>query len=251
MSAPSASPTPTTPAPGSPGAGTARRGGTGPLGVFGWVLVVIALLFAIGGVGAIVIHLTQRDSDGYFTTSSERFQSAGFALTAQDLDLGNLSGSGVIKDVLGDVRVTASAPSGRPLFVGIATTADLNRYLGGVRHSEVTEVDGSKTPYLQHTGAPPVGPPSQQNFWKARAVGTGSQTATWKVTSGNWSIAVMSASGAPPVQADVKIGAKTTLLLWVGVGLIVLAFVIGGVAALMITQDPRRRPAAPAPAPAI
>src|SRR4051795_11934704 len=224
MSAPTASPTPTTP---PPDAGAAKRGGTGPLGVFGWILAVIAVILALGGAAAIVIHLTQRDSDGYFTTSSERFQSAGFALTAQDLDLGNLSGSGVIKDVLGDVRVTASAPSGRPLFVGIATTADLNRYLGGVRHSEVTDVDGSKITYLQHTGGPPVGPPSQQNFWKARAVGTGSQTATWKVTSGNWSIAVMSASGAPPVQADVKIGAKTTLLLWVGVGLIVIAFVIG------------------------
>src|SRR4051794_9646023 len=248
MSAPSASPTPTTPAPGSPGAGTARRGGTGPLGVFGWILVVIALLFAIGGVGAIVIHLTQRDSDGYFTTSSERFQSAGFALTAQDLDLGDLAGSGAIKDVLGNLRVTAERPGGGPVFVGIASTANLDRYLGSVNHSEVTDVDGSDISYSQHAGGPPASLPSRQNIWAASTVGTGSQTATWKVDGGNWSIAVMNAAGTRPVAADINLGAKTTVLLWVGIGLIVIAIVLGGGGVLMITQDPRRKPP---PAPAI
>lgn len=235
MSAPTASPPPTTPQP------PARRRGTGPVGVFGWILAVIGVLLALCGAAAIVVHLTQRDGDGYFTTSSERFQSAGFALTAQDLDLGDLSGSGVIQDVLGHVRVTAEAPSGRPLFVGIAPTSDLNRYLGPVNHSEVTDVDGSHITYVRHTGGPPAGPPAKQGFWNAQAVGTGSQTATWKVQGGNWSIAVMNASGSRPVVAQIDIGAKTTVLLWVGVGLLALALILAGMAALLITQDPRRK----------
>jgi hypothetical protein len=237
MSAPTASPPPTSPPPAQP----ARRPGTGPVGVFGWVLAVVAVLLALGGAAAVVIHLTQRDDDGYFTTSSERFQSAGFAVTAQDLNLGDLAGSGVIQDVLGHVRVTAEAPSGRPLFVGIAPTSDLNRYLGRVGHSEVTNVDGSDITYRQHTGGPPAGPPARQSFWNAQAVGTGTQTATWKVQSGNWSVAVMNASGSRPVVAEIDLGAKTTVLLWIGVGLLALALVLAGMALLLITQDPRRK----------
>jgi hypothetical protein len=219
-------------------------GGRTALKIGGWVLAVIGGLLILSGIALVVIHLTQRDSDGYYTSSTEEVATPGYALTAEGLDLSDLPSA--TNDVLGRVRVTATSRTGQPLFVGIATQKAVNGYLAGVARSEVTEVNPVK--YEAHRGGAPRGPPARQGFWRSSSSGRGQVTTTSKVTSGKWSIVVMNASAAPRVGAAVKVGAKTNLVLWIGLGLLVLGLIAGGAGAamLVVASRPREpRPAAP------
>jgi hypothetical protein len=61
------------------------------------------------------------------------------------------------------------------------------------------------------------------------------------VSGGDWEIVAMNATGAPRVSADVKLGAKTTAVLWVGIGFLVVGLVLagGGIAMLVVASRPR------------
>ena len=65
---------------------------------FGSIVTLPALALLAGG-GALIWADTKRDDDGFFTTSTERFQTTSFALASDDLDIasdapGWLFGSG-------------------------------------------------------------------------------------------------------------------------------------------------------------
>lgn len=209
------------------------------LKVGGWILVVIGTLGVIIGVTLVVIHLTQRDSDGFYTSDSKHVSASGYAITSDTLHFGDLPG--VVSDIVGTVRVSATSTNGRPLFVGIARPSDVNSYLGGVARSEVTNINDNSVDYDQHPGGAPAGPPGAQRFWEASSTGAGRVTTTWKVSGGDWAIVAMNATGAPRVSADVTLAAKTTVVLWVGIGFLVVGLVLagGGIAMLVAGSRPR------------
>ena len=223
-------------------AGTApvQRDGGGSTGlkVGGWILAVIGTLGVIIGIALVVIHLTQRDN-GYYTSDSERVSSTGYAVTSESLHFGDLPG--FVSDIVGTVRVNATSTNGRPLFVGIGHSDDVNRYLGYVARSEVTDFSGDSVDYTQHGGGPPSGPPGAQRIWLASSSGRGQVTTTWKVSGGDWSIVAMNATGAPRVSADVRLGAKTTAVLWIGIGFLAVGLVVllGGIAMIAAGRRPR------------
>ncbi len=101
----------------------------------------VGLLLALAGIALISVHLTARDDDGYYTADTT-LQSDGYAITTQTINLGGV----VPDDLLGTVRIRAEADGGKPLFVGIAETADAERYLRGVEQSEIDD-------YGDHGGA--------------------------------------------------------------------------------------------------
>jgi hypothetical protein len=175
---------------------------------------------------AVVVHLTQRDKDGYYTSSTLQVVAPGYAVTSEGLDIGNLPS--FASNAVGQVRVSASSRSGRALFVGIASQSAVNGYLAGVARSEVTEVNGNKVSYKKHAGGAPAAPPARESFWQSSSSGSGQVTTTWKVKGGTWVIVVMNSSGASDVSAAVRVGAKTNLLLWVGLGLLVVGLIAGG-----------------------
>jgi len=200
-------------APESPPPATPRRAGIGALGVGGWVLLVLAVVLALGGGSALAVHLTQRDDDGYYTSSTERVASPGYAVTASGFDLNDATEADVVRGLLGRVRVRVDRAGDAPVFVGIARTADLDRYLAGVGRSEVTDVSGGDISYRVRAGGAPPTPPAEQRFWQASASGPGQQATSWDVDEGNWSVAVMNPGGTRGVSADVSVGAKTSALL--------------------------------------
>jgi hypothetical protein len=55
-------------------------------------------------------------------------------------------------------------------------------------------------------------PPTKQPIWDASVHGTGTQTLTWDVRDGDWSVVVMNADGSPGVHADVSAGARIGFL---------------------------------------
>lgn len=54
----------------------------------------------------------------------------------------------------------------------------------------------------------------------------------------------MNASGAANISAAVSVGVKTNLVLWVGIGLLVVGLILGGAGTAMILAGRRPRRAA-------
>jgi hypothetical protein len=215
---------------------TATSGGSGQT-VGGAILAGIGALLLIGAIALVVIHLTQR-SNGYYTSSTVQVASSGYAVTSEGLEIGSLPS--FANDIVGRVRVSARSTNGRTLFVGIAPQQDLNGYLGSVNRSQVTDISDGTASYKTLTGGAPAGPPGAESFWRASSSGAGQVTTAWDVKEGNWAIVVMNASGAPGVSAAVVVGAKTNILLWVGLGVLVVGLIFAGAGVAMLATNRSR-----------
>jgi hypothetical protein len=198
----------------TPSAPSSWTGGRIAAIVGGSLLALIALgLMACGAYG-LWLQTTQR-SDGYVMTSSERFSTPSYALATRTLP-SFLYG----RDWLGDVRIRGqSAKPNSPLFIGIAPKDEVDRYLAGVAHSEVVDVNANpfgttyRPSYRPQPGGKPAIPPNRATFWVARVAGRGSQSLTWSVKQGRWAVAVMRPDGSRGVSADLAAGAKLPALL--------------------------------------
>ena len=193
-------------------------------------LILIAALGVTGaGAGLIWANATQRDAQGYFMSPTEPFRADGVALVSSvDFAMKPGPNSWISLDPLGTVRVRAAVAQGST-FLGIAPTSDVDRYLAGAAHSEVTSV--SVLPfaanYREVSGSGSVAAPASKSFWVVSSVGPGEQRIAWHSASGKWSLVVMRADAQSGVSARVSVGTNTGLVLPVGVGL-----VVGGVLAL-------------------
>jgi hypothetical protein len=159
-------------------------------------------------------------------------------VTSEGLDFGDLPGFAT--NAVGQVRVSATSRNAQPLFVGIAPESAVNGYLGSVSRTVVNEFDGNTVQSTAHAGGAPSGAPGTQGFWEASGSGRGQVNVTWKLKGGNWTVVVMNASARPQVSAGVNLGAKTNLLLWVGLGFFVLAVLAGGAGGAMLWSGRRR-----------
>lgn len=188
--------------------------------VIALVVGCLALLPALGaffGGGALALgHAFGRDDAGYFGTNLDRIESPTVAVTTDKVDLIADTGevSRVIDSLDADVRIRATnARSADAVFIGIASQADMNRYLSDVAHDEVREMRGHRPVYRTRSGGNEVTAPTAENFWVARASGRGSQELVWRVRSGRWVAVVMNADGSPGVAADVDVGARAGFVL--------------------------------------
>src|SRR5262245_40120128 len=114
--------------------------------VIGVLLVLISLaLLAAGGTG-LWADRTQREA-GYATTSVHNFSTSGAALATESTQLGSAGVEWLYAPgLLGKVRIRVTpASSGSALFVGIGRTADVDRYLAGVKHTLISDFFGNKT----------------------------------------------------------------------------------------------------------
>jgi hypothetical protein len=218
--------------------------------VLGSIGVLVGLALAAGGGFLLWADRTQRE-DGYLTTPTERFATQTYALTRTRLEI-DTGGAGWLlnESWFGKVRIRGESPGAKMLFIGIGPEAAVAKYLGSVAHANVQDIDFDpfRVTYLPITGRAPQGPPTAQSFWAASASGVGTQTVTWKVREGDWSVVLMNADGSRGVVADVDLGAKLSFLLWVAIGsLIGGVLVIGGSTALIVlaARTPRPPPAPP------
>ena len=205
-----------------------RRGaGSIVLLVLGSILSLVAFALLLAGAAAVWAEQTQRDADGYFTTSFERYDTPLYALTWEDVEIGDVADTpGWVVDRLGDVRVLASGASGRDLFVGIGPAVEVRAYLAGVGRVEV--VDGFDPDGLRPSaGGAPAEEPAEQTFWAASTTGAGHETLTWDVDSGEWSLVVMNADASRAVAAELQLGANPDFVLELGLVLLAVAAAIG------------------------
>jgi hypothetical protein len=182
--------------------------------IVGGVLALGSLGLFVAG-GAALWADGQKDHDGYLKTRTERFHTSTAALRTDNLDV-NLGGTGSLlgSDLYGKIRLHVTPRAGKDVFVGIARSRDVTRYLRGTAHARVTDLDYRPfhADYTTTGGASHAGPPATQRIWAAQAQGRGAQTVTWKVDDGDWSVVVMNADGSPGVDAGVRAGANVPFL---------------------------------------
>ena len=150
--------------------------------------------------------------------------------------------------LLGDAKVVAT-PAATPRSSSASpATADVEAYLGDVRHATVVEPD-RRSPSTRPPGRPPRRPrPGANDIWVAQVSGTGTQEVTWPIEKGDWTVVVMNADGSAGVTADVAAGATVPALDWLVPTLLALAGIglVGAVVLLVLALRPRR-PGCPRP----
>jgi hypothetical protein len=207
--------------------------------VVGSLLVLLSLPLLGGGGTALWADRTQRDG-GYATSDVHEFSTAGSALATESTELGS-AGFGWLYSptVLDKVRIRVTpVSSGSTLFVGIGHASDVDRYLGGVQHSVISDFWTEKVETIG--GNTPASAPGQQNFWVASAAGSGPQTLVWDPKDGSWTVVVMNAAGRPGVAVRADLGAKVPALPWIALGVLVLGAIVMAGGALLIVGAIRR-----------
>jgi hypothetical protein len=203
--------------------------------VAGTIVALLALgSLAVGGI-AIGVHSTQRDADGYYTSSSETLATPTYALVADKLEVGTDPAWLFRKGRLGTIRVAATGTRDKPVFVGIARKSQVESYLGNVRHDTISDFELAPltVTYGHERGTAAPTAPGAQRFWASKSTGSGQQTLSWPVQKGDWAVVVMNADGSPGIHADVKVGAKVGFLLWAGIGLLALGALLAALAAVL------------------
>ena len=208
------------------------------LTVLGCAFVVLALALLVGGAVLTWAFRSQRDAAGYFSSRTERLETLDYAITSRRLDLALDTGDHLGVGELGTARIRVTSTSGHPVFVGIGPRRAVETYLRGVARAEIADVsaDPFSIEYRHLGNGSPSGPPGEQGFWRARAEGSGRQTLTWPVDSGDWVVAVMNGDGSAGVGVDASVGFKANWIEPLGIGLLVAGglVLIGAVTALVI-----------------
>jgi hypothetical protein len=206
--------------------------------VFTSIAALIGIAFLFGGLALMALHAFARDDDGYYSTDTELVQSNGYAISTDELNLDFVDD--LPDDLLGTLRVNAEGVGGRPLFVGIGPSDDVQRYLARVAHSELTDWKHGGPVYVQVPGGRPETPPAQQRFWVAQSQGLGNRQIDWDPEDGVWTVAAMNAAGTRHVAVQAEIGAKVDWLIWAGAGLAAVGLVLGVGGTILILVIGRR-----------
>ena len=207
--------------------------------VVGSLLALVGFgLLAGGGIVGWAVA-TQRDDAGYFTTRHQSFATDGYALTSDNIDLGDPGPSGFGDWTNAVVQIRVDSARQGDIFVGIGAETDVEAYLAGVPHDDITSTSrfgrDTATYRRENTdGTSTPAAPTAQTFWVAQTTGSGSQDLTWNVEGGQWAIVVMNADGTRDVATDVQLAGKVDHLVPIAVGLGVGGLVLLALGALLI-----------------
>ena len=201
--------------------------------VFASIGGLIGLALLVGGIAVLAAYAFGRD-DGYFNSDREQLDSATYAITTEDIDLGVDEADWAPDEILGDVRVRVEGE--KPVFVGIGSDDDVDRYLGDVDHDELIDFHGDDPELDPHEGGAPRTPPGGQDFWVVYSEGSGEQALTWDAEFGRWTAVVMNADAARGIDVAADAGVKLGWAIWAGLGMVVvgLLMTVGAVAVILL-----------------
>jgi hypothetical protein len=109
--------------------------------IFASIGGLIGLALLAGGIAVMAAYAFGRDDDGYFTSDRKQLESATYAITTEEIDLGAEEVDWAPDGILGNVRVQVDGGE-NAVFVAIGPDDDVDRYLGEVAHAELIDFDG-------------------------------------------------------------------------------------------------------------
>jgi hypothetical protein len=194
------------------------------------IVGLLALLLLATGAAGLWARFGTSDH-GWVSSGTHRYAADGRAIVS-----GSLDADGIPNWLVAKARITATSNGARPLFVGVARRADVDRYLAGVSHSTVEDVNFGPfdATYSSAGGTAIPARPATRTFWVRSTSGTGNQSLSWNLRNGHWRVVVMNADGSPGVAADAKVGVSfrgalpiAISALAVGLALAAAAFALG------------------------
>jgi hypothetical protein len=206
--------------------------------VFASIGGLIGLVLLVGGIALLSAHLFARDDDGYYTSDRELLESATYAITSEEIDLGADADDWAPEGLLGEVRLRVESPE--RVFIGIGPDVDVARYLGRVAYDELTDFHDGEAQFDLHQGGRPRTPPRAQDFWVAEAEGSGEQALTWDADFGRWTVVVMNADAARGLTIEADAGVKLDWAVWAGLGVLVVGLLMTAGAVIAILLIGRR-----------
>ena len=202
--------------------------------VFASIGGLIGLALLLGGITVLSAYAFGRDDDGYFNSDRMQIDSATYAISTEDIDLGVDEADWAPDEILGKVRVQVEGD--KPVFVGIGTDDDVDHYLDGVAHDELVDFHGDDPELDLREGRAPRTPPGEQGFWVAESEGPGEQALTWDAEFGRWTAVVMNADASRGINVEADAGVKLSWLIWAGLGMFVVGLVmtVGAVVVILL-----------------
>ena len=197
--------------------------------VFGSLLVLLGMGMGTGAAALGLVAGAQSDGK-YLSVPEETYTVGSYAITSQNIDVNGVNAD----DDVASLQVRGTGTAG-PLFIGIAPSAEVDRYLADVAHSRLDEVrfNPFEAEYTELPGAAVPEPPVEQDFWTVSSEGTGTQDISWPLDEGTWTVVVMNADGSPLVSAELQMGVRSDLigsvawwLFWGAVLLVVIGVVL-------------------------
>ena len=248
----------TYPPPPEPRRTPSRRSRPVPLAI-GILLALVGFPLLLGGLGLGWAMATQRDDDGFFSTPTQQLTTETVALTSEVVNLGEAGPDEWWADRdLATVRLSARSADASTVFIGIAPSADVARYLGSASYAEISDLRTDPFDYSltrRGTGGDLSAAPTDHGFWTAQSSGPGTQTLTWDLKPGTYTAVVMNIDGSRRVTVDLSAGGRLgwlTPLAWT-LGLLGGALILGS--ALLVVygaqapgpQVPLRKPSGQTP----
>jgi hypothetical protein len=211
--------------------------------VVGCLILLPGLGMVVGGGFAVGAQVAATD-DGYFEFTLDRLESDGVAIAATDIWLDGDSGDADwLLDWLDvDVRLQVTgARTTDDVFVGIARSDDVRRYLAGTSYAEIVEIEGRSPLYRTASGSRSIESPLDQDFWAESVSGAGVQELEWEARGGRWSVVVMNTDGSPVVTADVDAALKSGVLMPIAITLLASGALVTITAVVLIVVGARGR----------
>jgi hypothetical protein len=182
---------------------------------------------------------------GWLDLGHANFATDGYAVTTEPVDWSQQA------YVLGNVdrvriRVTPT-DANRPMFVGMARTDEVERYLHNVQHVTAHAAANYHVTYTTYQGQAPLTPPAHAVPWTAQATGTGAQTLEFVAQQqpGDQVVVVMNADGSGTVSGSAASMVTQPSLTWIGSSLLSGGIIIGVGAVLLVIRGARRHSSAP------
>ena len=141
-----------------------------------------------------------------------------------------------------ELRVNATSSTGKPLFVGVAPSEDVRRFLSSVPHDRIVTMDDNGL----HVHSEPIdsGSVTDPNPldvpWIASSSGSVSESVTWDASPGGWSVVIMNDDGSSFVAADVVGAVRSDPLTTVGIGLVLAGLVGAGIGVVLVLRRSSR-----------
>ena len=220
--------------------------------IFGGLMLLVAFGLVMGGGTILVTRSAISDQGGYMMTGSVPLKVNSYAIVQSGVNI-HMDGDWMMNSPnqnIVSIKISATSNNGKSIFVGIATQQYAQGYLNNVGIDKLIKYDwvpnrsgGTGTPtYQTIPGSAPSSSPTTQVFWIAQSTGTGTQTVTWTPTSGEYWVVIMNADGSTAVDVNAQVGARVTILGWIGWGLLFAGFIFGLAGIAVIYFGAFRRP---------
>jgi hypothetical protein len=206
--------------------------------VVGVVMMLGGAGIGLGG-GVLLAVNSTRDSAGYATSPDLTLTSPTAAVVSSDVTIQGNDRWQVRWGDFGTVRVTATAQSQVPIFLGVALTSDVDSWLSGTARDAVTRAWADQGgPALRRIPGDlrAASPPTTQTFWVSQASGPGTVQLQWDAlaSDGRYVLVLANADGSLSVAARSHVGVNVPSLVPVGSGLLVTAGVLIVIAFLLM-----------------